>query len=106
MSYRKGDHSTSDASQIYRTEEEMKKWNEYLENIGDPIERFYNYLLMKKWITEEIYNDMVEKYKVEVSWAVLAEISKYFDKLGNAELYIDSVVGDKTKRLSNIQAGI
>ena len=31
ISYRRGDHSTSDFSERYRDEEEMKKWRELLE---------------------------------------------------------------------------
>jgi 2-oxoisovalerate dehydrogenase E1 component alpha subunit len=66
MSYREGDHSTSDFSKAYRNDEEMKKWTEYLESIGSPIKRFYNYLLKKNWITDDEYNGIQLKAKEEV----------------------------------------
>jgi 2-oxoisovalerate dehydrogenase E1 component alpha subunit len=65
-SYREGDHSTSDFSKAYRNDEEMKKWTEYLESIGNPIMRFYNYLLKKDWIREAEYKDIVDKTREEV----------------------------------------
>ena len=37
--YRIGDHSTSDYSQMYRTEEEMKKWKDLLKKLSNPITR-------------------------------------------------------------------
>ncbi len=66
MTYRCGDHSTSDFSKMYRHEEEMKKWSEYLETIGDPVSRFYSYLQNKSWITENEYKDLVDDAKEQV----------------------------------------
>jgi 2-oxoisovalerate dehydrogenase E1 component alpha subunit len=66
MAYRGGDHSTSDMSSLYRNEEEMKKWNDYLKSMGHPIDRFYKYLLNKKWITEEESDKIAESAKLEV----------------------------------------
>lgn len=66
MSYRGGDHSTSDFSKMYRDEVEMKKWNEYIKNIGDPIKRFYEYLIKKGWMTEGEYKKMLDSSKEEV----------------------------------------
>ena len=66
MSYRGGDHSTSDFSKMYRTEEEMEKWNEYIANIGNPISRFYSYLEKKNWINEKEYKQMTDSAKEEV----------------------------------------
>ena len=37
ISYRVGDHSTSDFSQRYRDENEMKKWKELLQKFSSPI---------------------------------------------------------------------
>lgn len=45
ISYRHGDHSTSDFSQTYRHPEEMKKWDELLKNLGNPITRLEKYML-------------------------------------------------------------
>ena len=53
ISYRVGDHSTSDFSQRYRDEVEMKKWNDLLGKFGNPIDRFEKYLLRRKLITED-----------------------------------------------------
>ena len=53
MSYRGGDHSSSDASAAYRNEKEMEKWTKYLEAIGNPILRFENFLVGRKIITPD-----------------------------------------------------
>jgi len=55
MSYRVGDHSTSDFSKTYRGEEEMKKWTSLMTQVGDPISRLEKYLLAQGIITED-YN--------------------------------------------------
>lgn len=53
ISYRVGDHSTSDFSQRYRDEEEMKKWDELLGKFSSPIGRLEKYLTRRGLITEE-----------------------------------------------------
>lgn len=53
ISYRVGDHSTSDFSQTYRHPEEMKKWDDLLAKFSDPISRLEKYLLKQKVITTE-----------------------------------------------------
>ena len=53
ITYRVGDHSTSDYSQIYRTESEIAKFKDYLEAIGNPITRLEKYLLKKGLIKAE-----------------------------------------------------
>ena len=52
ISYRVGDHSTSDFSQRYRDEEEMKKWTELLGKFGTPIDRIEKYLTRRGLIDE------------------------------------------------------
>ena len=47
ISYRVGDHSTSDFSQRYRDEKEMQKWKELLQKFKSPIERLERHLLKK-----------------------------------------------------------
>lgn len=47
ISYRVGDHSTSDYSQRYRDEKEMLKWKDLLSKFKSPITRLENYLLKK-----------------------------------------------------------
>lgn len=47
ISYRVGDHSTSDFSQRYRDEKEMKKWTELLSKFKSPISRLENYLIKR-----------------------------------------------------------
>lgn len=53
ISYRVGDHSTSDFSQRYRDEKEMEKWGELLEKFSTPIARFEKYLTARGLLTEE-----------------------------------------------------
>ena len=50
ISYRVGDHSTSDFSERYRDENEMKKWNSLIKNFSNPISRLDAYLVSKNWI--------------------------------------------------------
>lgn len=66
MTYREGDHSTSDFSKMYRNDEEMLKWKEYLIAMGNPVDRYYKYLLNKNWIKEDEYKSLLEKTKEEV----------------------------------------
>jgi len=44
ISYRVGDHSTSDFSQRYRDEDEMKKWQDLLAKFSNPIDRLTAYM--------------------------------------------------------------
>ena len=53
ISYRVGDHSTSDYSQRYRDEEEMKKWETLLASFSSPIQRMERYLTKRGLINEE-----------------------------------------------------
>jgi len=53
MSYRVGDHSTSDYSAAYRNETEMEKWKELLEKFSNPISRLEKYLLREGVITPD-----------------------------------------------------
>lgn len=53
ISYRVGDHSTSDFSQRYRDEKEMEKWKDLLSKFSSPISRLEKYLTRKGLITEE-----------------------------------------------------
>jgi len=53
VSYRVGDHSTSDFSQRYRDEEEMKKWGDLLSKFGNPIERLEKYLTKRGMLDAE-----------------------------------------------------
>jgi 2-oxoisovalerate dehydrogenase E1 component alpha subunit len=52
ISYRVGDHSTSDFAPAYRNEKEMEKWKDLLSKFKSPIARMENYLL-KKGIVKE-----------------------------------------------------
>lgn len=53
ISYRVGDHSTSDFSERYRDEEEMKKWNELIAQFSSPIERLEKYMKKNGLYDEE-----------------------------------------------------
>ena len=66
MSYRVGDHSTSDFSQRYRDEEEMKKWGDLLQKTGNPIHRLEKYLTNLGLITTE----KTEKLRLDAKLSV------------------------------------
>ena len=53
ISYRIGDHSTSDYSQRYRDEKEMQKWKKLQQKFSNPIARLEKYLTKKGLINEE-----------------------------------------------------
>lgn len=53
ISYRVGDHSTSDFSQRYRDEIEMQKWTELLKKFSNPVSRFEKYLKRRGLVTDE-----------------------------------------------------
>ena len=53
ISYRVGDHSTSDFSQRYRDDKEMQKWKELLTKIKSPIDRFEKYLTRRGLVKAE-----------------------------------------------------
>ena len=53
ISYRVGDHSTSDFSQRYRDETEMKKWQDLLAKFSSPIGRFERYLMDRGLVSKE-----------------------------------------------------
>jgi len=67
ISYRVGDHSTSDFSQRYRDEEEMKKWKELLEKFSSPIDRLEKYLTRRGLIdaerTKKLRKDALEQVR-------------------------------------------
>jgi 2-oxoisovalerate dehydrogenase E1 component alpha subunit len=50
ISYRGGDHSTSDSAATYRTKEVMEKLDPYIKSIGDPILRLGKYMEKKGWL--------------------------------------------------------
>ena len=70
MSYRGGDHSTSDYSKLYRDEEEMKKWTDLLQKFSDPIKRLENYLLDQNAITKDLTAKLREDAKASVRVAL------------------------------------
>ncbi|CAH8829236.1 unnamed protein product, partial [Trichobilharzia szidati] len=62
MTYRVGHHSTSDDSTAYRSDEEVKQWEE-----GDnPISRLRNYLLKQGWLDEKDEEEMRKKIKEQI----------------------------------------
>ena len=95
MTFRRGDHSTSDASKSYRDDEVMKGWSGFLETLGDPIKRFENYLIQKGWIDDKVVEDLVKKYKIEAR-----ESLKY--SLNQEKPSIESMFDDVYKERSKI----
>lgn len=63
ISYRQGDHSTSDFSERYRDENEMKKWRELLDGFTSPIQRLDKYLTKRGLITPEWTKEIRTKAK-------------------------------------------
>lgn len=92
ISYRGGDHSTSDFSKLYRDETEMKKVQNLLKKLSNPITRLENYLLSKKWIEK----DYIEK----VGGKLVTEIREAL-KSASGEPYphIDEMFNDVYKEL-------
>lgn len=72
ISYRVGDHSTSDFSQRYRDEKEMKKWQDLMAKLGNPIFRLESYLMKKGWIKEGDSAKWREEVKIDVREALKA----------------------------------
>lgn len=74
ISYRVGDHSTSDFSQRYRDEKEMLKWKELLTKIKSPIDRFERYLTKRGLVTAETTQKFREEARTAVREALKAGI--------------------------------
>lgn len=66
ISYRVGDHSTSDFSQRYRDEKEMLKWKELLAKFSSPVQRFEKYMLKRGLIKEGDSHKIREEAKEAV----------------------------------------
>ena len=76
MSYRGGDHSSSDASANYRNEKEMQKWTQYLKQIGDPIARFEKFLVGRKLIEPDYQKEVRQQALQEVRAALKSATEK------------------------------
>eukprot|EP00343_Euplotes_focardii_P009105 CAMPEP_0205824864 /NCGR_PEP_ID=MMETSP0206-20130828/23018_1 /ASSEMBLY_ACC=CAM_ASM_000279 /TAXON_ID=36767 /ORGANISM="Euplotes focardii, Strain TN1" /LENGTH=382 /DNA_ID=CAMNT_0053123377 /DNA_START=53 /DNA_END=1201 /DNA_ORIENTATION=+ len=86
ISYRVGDHSTSDFSQLYRDEEEMKKVEALIKKLADPITRVKKYLEGKKWIESGYIENIKEKLLIEIGDALkeaTAEPFPHIDEMFN-----------------------
>jgi 2-oxoisovalerate dehydrogenase E1 component alpha subunit len=77
ISYRIGDHSTSDFSQRYRDETEMKKWQELLTKFSSPIGRLEKYLTRRGLITKE----RTEKLRAEALESVRTALKNSTNEL-------------------------
>lgn len=88
ISYRVGDHSTSDFSERYRDEEEMKKWKEHLAKFKSPIARIEKYLTKRGLLTEDRTNALRKDAKDQVRNALksatlelLPEVDQLFEQV-------------------------
>lgn len=81
ISYRGGDHSTSDFSKLYRTDEEMKKVEALMKKLSDPITRLKNYLEDKKWISEDFIEKTREKLVDEIRDALKTSSAEPFPSM-------------------------
>lgn len=78
ISYRVGDHSTSDYSQRYRDEKEMQKWKELLVKFGNPITRIEKYLKKKGLLTDERTKNLRKEALEQVRNALKNSTSELF----------------------------
>ena len=67
MSYRRGHHSTSDDSTIYRSKAEINEWATL-----DPMARFQKYLIHRGWWDEARDVQLLDEERVEVLRALEA----------------------------------
>jgi len=70
ISYRQGNHSTSDQADRYRDEEAMKKWNDLIAQISSPIERLEKYMKNQGLYDEE----RTKKLRLDAKTAVRAAL--------------------------------
>lgn len=83
ITYRMGDHSTSDDSLRYRQQGEMEFWKEQ----DNPILRMRNFLKKQNWYTDEQEEELRKKSRKEVL-AALQKAEKA-PKLGVADMFED-----------------
>ncbi len=83
ISYRVGDHSTSDFSQLYRDEKEMEKWNQLLAKLGNPIDRLETFLVSKNVINEGYVAEFREGVKMECRDALKRAVTEPKASLDN-----------------------
>lgn len=72
ISYRMGDHSTSDFSQLYRDEEQMEKVQKLIDDLASPIQRLEKFLLKKGWVEP----DYAEKKRKELFKEITTELRR------------------------------
>ena len=108
MSYRVGDHSTSDFSQRYRDEKEMEKWKELISKFSSPIERLEKYLTRRGLITPErtlkLRNEaknMVREALKNATGELLPEIDELFE--GVYEKMPNSLVEQREQLRSHVK---
>jgi 2-oxoisovalerate dehydrogenase E1 component alpha subunit len=94
LSYRVGDHSTSDFSQAYRNEKEMQKWADLLKRIKDPITRLDSYMVKNGLIKDTYQNELREKAR---------DMAREALKVGTGELLpsIDNLFEDVYEKVPN-----
>lgn len=71
MTYRVGDHSTSDHSVLYRAQEEIDKWKQD----NDPLKRLRAFLRSKKYIDDRFEEELI-KIKDNVKKEVISCLNK------------------------------
>lgn len=96
ISYRVGDHSTSDFSQLYRTETEMEKWNALIKKLGDPITRFEKYLVKQGVVDEGFKEKVIEETVKETRNALASAID---EKLPPIDMLFEDVYDEKPTHL-------
>ena len=83
ISYRGGDHSTSDSAQMYRTKEVMENLKPFLDSIGDPIVRLGKYMQKKGWLPDATayIDNLTTKTRADcLKWALELDQTPFPDR--------------------------
>ena len=94
MTYRIGDHSTSDYSALYREEKEIDSWR----TVNDPIKRLGNYLKLKNQF--RFTDDQLKGFRKEILTEVAQSLKRQSEALlPNIDLLFDQVYDKMTDNL-------
>lgn len=94
MTYRIGDHSTSDYSALYREEKEIDSWR----TVNDPIKRLGNYLKLKNQF--RFTDDQLKGFRKEILTEVALSLKRQSEALlPNIDLLFEQVYDKMTDNL-------
>ncbi|MDP6642270.1 MAG: pyruvate dehydrogenase (acetyl-transferring) E1 component subunit alpha [Candidatus Nanoarchaeia archaeon] len=96
LTYRRGDHTTSDDSKKYRTDREVNQWKK-----KDPIDRLRNYMSSKKLWAQDYEDELDKKFNEEIDEAVKKMESLEAPKREEIFNYMYSELTDNLKEQQN-----